>query len=293
MIIAELNGGLGNQLFQYANVRSQSLRKATDFFLDVSSFERQRIHNGFELNRIFSQNFPISGPLQVRQLFKTPLNLNLQQLIARTFLKKFQKVYIREPHFEYWSGINEIPNQCYLSGYWQSEKYFLNYEMQIRKDLKFPRFDDDLNCHVENMIRSSPCSVSVHIRRGDYVSNPRAASYHGLCSPQYYQDAFTFFSERGIKINPFIFSDDINWVRSNIRFPGLNPIFIDHNTGDQSFKDMALMSICRHHIIANSSFSWWGAWLSMSNNKIVIAPKKWFDKNLNTADLIPGSWIRI
>jgi hypothetical protein len=290
MIIAELNGGLGNQLFQYANARSQSLSRGTNFLLDISPFECQRIHNGFELNQIFSGKFPICDSVDIKQLFKIPLNLKLQQLLSRTSLKKFQKVYIREPHFEYWPGISKIPDQCYISGYWQSEKYFLNYEKQIRQDLIFPPFKDEMNLYIEGKIRSSSCSVSVHIRRGDYASNPKANSYHGLCPPKYYQDAFSTFSDKGLKIDPFVFSDDIDWVRANIQFDGLSPVFVDHNKGNQSYKDMALMSFCHHHIVANSSFSWWGAWLNPSNNKIVIAPKKWFDKDLNTADLIPNSW---
>jgi hypothetical protein len=292
-IIVELNGGLGNQLFQYANARARSLEKGVDFLLDISAFDRSRIHNGFELNKIFKAEFPVAKSKNIAKMFGAPLSLKMHHLLSRTLFRGLQKRYIREPYFQHWPGINNIPTSCYLSGYWQSEKYFIEHTIQIRDDLQFPAFVGSENMRLEMQIKASSCAVSVHVRRGDYASNPTATSYHGLCPPSYYQSAFELFAQKGLKIDPFVFSDDIEWVKNNIRFEGLSPVFISHNFGSHSYEDMALMSICRHNIIANSSFSWWGAWLNGGNDKIVVAPKNWFSKPLNTNDLLPKSWIQL
>ncbi len=135
--------------------------------------------------------------------------------------------------------------------------------------------------------------VSIHIRRGDYVTNTSANDFHGLCSLEYYSAGIEYVLSRVPDATLDVFSDDIEWARLNIRIPAPT-IFIDHNQGRSSWEDMRLMSRCQHHIIANSSFSWWGAWLNPSPDKIVIAPSKWFaDSSILTDDIVPSTWIRI
>ena len=294
MIIANLNGGLGNQMFQYANAKALAARKGVDFLADVSLYEKRVMHQGFELGRIFDLPVSlatISDLKKVLGIFQSPL---ANRILARLpLLKNLPKKFICEPHFEYWNGLQDCPENAYIFGYWQSEKYFLDHEEQIRREFSFKPFTDSVNIELAQKIKDSPCAVSLHIRRGDFVSNPKANTYHGALPPSYYADALRYLSKELPSLELFVFSDDIEWVKANVDFATHPVHFVSHNTGANSFQDMALMSLCNHHVIANSSFSWWGAWLNPSKDKIVIAPKDWFMKPINTKDLIPSSWIRL
>ena len=133
----------------------------------------------------------------------------------------------------------------------------------------------------------------MHIRRGDYVSNPTTNKLHGTCSLEYYHNAVDIIAAKVSNPHFFIFSDDHEWARNNFKID--YPLtFVAHNNAGKNYEDMRLMSLCKHHIIANSSFSWWGAWLGSNPKKIVCAPRGWFkDKSLNTNDIIPSDWSRI
>lgn len=136
-------------------------------------------------------------------------------------------------------------------------------------------------------------AVSLHVRRGDYVSNLTINQFHGTCSLEYYNQAIAQIAKKVETPHFFVFSDDPEWVKSNLKID-YSITIVDHNNADKNYEDIRLMSLCKHHIIANSSFSWWGAWLCRNPNKIVIAPLKWFnDKSINTTDLIPDGWIKI
>ena len=179
-----------------------------------------------------------------------------------------------------------------MDGFWQSDKYFLKYESEIRKDFSFPSFTDRVNINLLSEIINSN-SVSIHIRRGDYIQMNSAIESHPLCSIKYYQSAISKIKEIIEKPKFYFFSDDIEWVKNQF-FSVENAIFVNHNKGKDSYKDMQLMANCKHNIIANSSFSWWGAWLNPNPKKIVIAPKNWFkDTSIDTSDLIPSTWIRL
>ena len=294
MIIANLNGGLGNQMFQYANAKALAARKGIDFLADVSLYEKRLMHQGFELGRIFDLPVSLASKSDLKKvlgIFQSPL---ANRILARLpLLKNLPKKFICEPHFEYWNGLQDCPENAYIFGYWQSEKYFLDHEEQIRREFSFKPFTDSVNIELAQKIKDSPCAVSLHIRRGDFVSNPKANTYHGALPPSYYADALRYLSKELPSLELFVFSDDIEWVKANVDFATHPVHFVSHNTGANSFQDMALMSLCNHHVIANSSFSWWGAWLNPSKDKIVIAPKDWFMKPINTKDLIPSSWIRL
>lgn len=290
MIIDSIIGGLGNQMFQYAAGRALALQRNQPLRLDLSSFEGYRLHHGFMLQNVFDCPTDIATEEEVRNTLGWQYPSVVRRLIARRELAAFRsRGFVVEPHFHYWPEIKYVPHDCYLMGYWQSEKYFKEAASQIRKDFTFKStltgMNAELSGHIVNMD-----SVSLHVRRGDYVSNPKTNANHGVCSLDYYQSAIRYISEYVEAPNFFIFSDDINWAKENLRvdFPCR---YIDHNQGSESYNDMQLMSLCQHQIIANSSFSWWGAWLNINPDKIVIAPKNWFANETNIQDLFPQGWV--
>lgn len=289
MIITKIIGGLGNQMFQYAAGRALSIRNNTTLALDVSGFKSYKLHQGFEFPRLFNQHYAIATSADVFKMLTWQSPALVRRFLARKpFASLSHKKFVAEPHYHYWAGITAVPRDCYLTGYWQSEKYFSDVATQIREDFSFVTPFEGKNATLAEKI-SAVNAVSLHIRRGDYVSNPQATATHGLCSLHYYHDAIRYIAERVEKPEFFVFSDDIAWVRENLKieFPHH---YVDHNSGVQSYNDMRLMSLCQHNVIANSSFSWWGAWLNSSPTKLVIAPKKWFATNVDTSDLYPSSW---
>ncbi|MBU3612838.1 alpha-1,2-fucosyltransferase [Polynucleobacter sp. MG-27-Goln-C1] len=292
MVISNIIGGLGNQMFQYAAGRALAVNSATDFKLDISEFEGYGLHQGFELGNVFSCPISIADQKSIKSI----LGWQEPKFIRRTLSRKSFSIFrkrslIFEPNFNYWNGLEQNAGNAYLTGYWQSQRYFETIENLVRQDFTFK-----LPLSNENKILASRIqevnSVSIHIRRGDYIHNPSANAVHGICTLDYYSKAISIFLKEVDAPQFFIFSDDIDWVRLNLEVPG-SPTFIGHNVGKNSFVDMQLMSLCKHNIIANSSFSWWGAWLNPNPHKVVIAPSQWFKSLINTEDLIPLAWRRI
>jgi hypothetical protein len=184
-----------------------------------------------------------------------------------------------------------LPDNSYLSGLWQTEKYFKDCEEIIRTEFTFKQPLNKKNSELSETIRRKN-SVSIHIRRGDYIYNSEEYKIHGLCSIDYYKKAVECIANKAGELTLFIFSDDIEWVKNNLKFD-FPIIFVDNNV-DDIHEDLRLMSLCKHNIIANSTFSWWGAWLNNNKEKIVIAPKKWFNEfEADTKDIYPDSWMRI
>lgn len=292
MIIPQIIGGLGNQMFQYAAARALSIEKNTPLKLDISSFKNYKLHQGFELGKVFNCEIKIAEPKDMKLVLGWNCPSICQRILARSFMAFFRpKNLIYEPHPSYWSGIKYVPDNAYLVGYWQSENYFSNSSEQIRKDFSFREPLKDGNLSLQVQIAESN-SVSLHIRRGDYVTNSKAAAVHGLCTIEYYYSAIQFISSRIENPVFYIFSDDIRWVKENLKISFLHH-FIDGNYKEKSNIDMRLMSQCKHHIIANSSFSWWGAWLGENKNKIVVAPARWFLNNPDIHGLLPSSWVKL
>jgi len=292
MIVTNIIGGLGNQMFQYAAARALSLRKNTELILDVSGFENYALHQGFELDRIFNCLDGANGAVSVRANFGGVYSPLARRLLSRRQLSFIRpKKLIYEPHFQYWPGIASVADDCYLTGYWQSEKYFQQYSNEIRRDFSFKPPLSDINFAISEQIENVN-SISLHVRRGDYVNDPTTTSVHGVCSLDYYKSAIDYMVDRVDNPHFFLFSDDINWVKENLKinFPHT---FVNHNTGAESYNDMRLMSLCDNHIIANSSFSWWGAWLNPIQTKVVIAPKYWFRNGNDVTDLFPPSWVTL
>lgn len=292
MIIGKILGGLGNQMFQYAATRSLAASKDVPYSLDVSLFSRYRLHQGFEINSIFDCTPRIATKEEIASVLKWQSSEIMRRLLSRPDFSGFRlSSWVHEPHFNFWSEFFDAPSDCYLDGYWQSEKYFENVQDIIRKDFHFRLPMSQQNILVANEIKKSK-SISLHVRRGDYVENKIANQTHGVCSPDYYRMAIEVMARKNKNPKFFIFSDDIDWVKKNIAIEHDHD-FVDHNKGTESYNDMRLMSMCQHHIVANSTFSWWGAWLNPNREKFVIAPNKWFAKSNNAGDLIPDSWMTI
>ncbi len=286
MIIVKLTGGLGNQLFQYALGRHLAIKNKCQFKLDITGFETYKLHN-YTLP-YFNITEMVASPLEILWL-KNPARRVLER-----FLPFSMRSYAEERGFTFDPNIFNVGSNIYIDGYWQSEKYFKEIEDIIRKDftLKEP-ISEEAKRISEQIMKSE--SVSLHIRRGDYAKNERTKKVHGLCSPEYYSQALAFILRKTANPKLFIFSDDITWAKTNLDLHDIPAVFVsDGNDKVKNFEELYLMNLCKHNIIANSTFSWWGAWLNSNVGKIVIAPKRWFvDETKNTNDLIPETWIRI
>jgi hypothetical protein len=295
MICISINGGLGNQMFQYACGKALALKHETSLvvYLDSINKNSKTTTNRFVQLEVFKLKLNVANLSELKIL--RPLFYRILNTLSFKFgFKGIQKPsYFVEKNFSYNSKINKVSKNCFLSGYWQSSKYFNSFESIIRKEFTFKDRLVGKNLSIFHEIRNSN-SISLHIRRTDFLTTANNKT-HGVCSLEYYKTAIQFICE---KINNpifFVFSDDIQWAIKNMTMP-YEFTFVSENYNENSHIDMHLMSICKHNIIANSSFSWWGAWLNQNPNKIVISPKNWFlNKKLNdqTGDLIPDSWIRM
>lgn len=290
MIITRLIGGLGNQLFQYAVGRHLAEIHKTELKIDTSGFEAYKLHKYSLWPFNIQENFASSQ--EIRALTKRP---NVERVLSRTLRRppRTTSTYIRENlSFHFDPDILSLPNGVYLDGYWQSEKYFADIAGIIRREftVKTPQKERDKELAE---LTASCDSVSLHIRRGDYVSNARTNQILGTCDLDYYFHCVEYLAQTVKNPHLFIFSDDPEWARENLKL-SYPMTLVDHNGADKNYEDLRLMSECRHHIIANSTFSWWGAWLKPGKDKMVFAPKSWHaGKKFDTTDLIPDEWTRI
>jgi hypothetical protein len=284
MIIVKINGGLGNQMFQYALYRSLKQINNDIVKLDLNEVRNYNLHNGYELEKVFN-NLKIEEATD-KEIIKLIGNKGLISKIVR----KFKKSYFYSEDLNFNPDVLKFKKK-YIWGYWQCEAYFQCITEILKNEFKFKQFDDKLNIQLEDICKKENC-VSVHIRRGDYLSEENKHIYGGICEEEYYKKAIDFIREKVQNPKFIVFSNDISWCKKT--FGNDNFIYVDWNTGENSYKDMQLMSYCKHNIIANSSFSWWGAWLNSNKNKIVISPKKWINiESANTDDIIPKEWIKI
>lgn len=287
MIAVELTGGLGNQMFQYATGRSIAIHGQTQLKIDLSWFKNPDA---------FSRRTYELGCFKIQADLFEPQSLGPKRVWfrrSRNELRYGDLKLINEPHFQFYPDLLKASDNVYLKGYWQSEKYFEQAKPQIYRDFQFKSSPSFANKSMLDKIGNSQNPVSLHIRRGDYVADKKTNEFHGTASLEYYDRAIEHISKNIQTPTFFVFSDDPKWCRQNLKlnFP---TTFVDHNPPTSGYEDMRLMSTCKHHILANSSFSWWGAWLNKSGSKIVIAPKKWFqDPTINTKDLIPKKWVRL
>lgn len=287
MIVARLSGGLGNQFFQYAAARRLANVHKAELLLESSWFGEncsRTTARGYELFR-----YPIAARLMTKQDVRWPSSYT-GKILKRLPLPRRLRLY-RETDFRFDPAVLRLPDQVFLDGYWQSQGYFSDVAEMIRAELTPTISMGAADGLTAEMILGTN-SIAVHVRRGDYVTLSTAARTHGTCSLDYYREAIRVVSAKTESPSFFVFSDEPDWCRSNLRIDGPTQ-YVTHNTADAAFQDLRLMSMCRHQIIANSSFSWWGAWLNVNRTKIVIAPKRWFLTFRDSSDLIPDAWLRI
>ncbi len=295
MIVVQLSGGLANQLFQYAAAKSMALDRNVDLLLDVSllgrkNFTELETPRNFELNNFLGIKDRIANEFDL-SIFKKSLQKN--KFVYKYLTPIQRKNIYKEKYFHYNKDICNLGKDILLSGNWQSEKYFSR---------NIPYFKNSLTLKPElykNVLGKAyelknTKSVSVHIRRADYLRLKIILEWHGVLEKTYYQNCFNKMNSIiGSDYEVYYFSDDPNWVIENL-LDIKNGEIISNTISKTAYEDFYLMSQCRHNIIANSSFSWWAAWLNDNPEKTVIAPKKWFDKGpKDTQDIIPNSWLKV
>ncbi len=289
VILIKVHGGLGNQLFQYALGRSLALSSRAVVKYDKSWYATQT-KRAYELDH-FRTVTEIASEAETTTLRQYERRPGPQHFIHNLFAAN-EKIYIREIDFRYDPAILTTRAPAYLDGYWQSEKYFSSIAKQLRSELRIKEEPTGKNREMIEQMRQEG-AISVHVRRGDYVTEKRTNEFHGTTSIEYYQAAARHIMRRTQNPVIYVFSDDLAWAEANLHFPA-RTVYVSHNSPEQGYEDLRLMTHCRHHIIANSSFSWWGAWLGEHDGQIVVAPQKWFnDPAKDSSDLVPERWIRI
>lgn len=292
MIIVKVIGGLGNQMFQYALGFSLARRNNAILKIDTSDFSRYKLHR-FCLNT-FNIHSKIATAKEIEKNNNSLFSSLINNLFSKAGLPKPIKnsKCIKEKNFNFDSNILKLRGNYYLDGYWQSEKYFIEYKKLINEEFQIKSPPDEKNLKLLQKIRNCE-SVAIHVRHGDYLTNQSTNAFHGVLPLDYYSHAINIITQHVSNPVFFIFSDDPEWVKQN--FTKQIPIVIvDHNKANKNYEDLRLMSSCQHQIIANSTFSWWAAWLNANSSKIVIAPEKWFSQaDIDTRDLIPKTWHRI
>lgn len=284
MIIIKLDGGMGNQLFQYALGKSLALKLNAELKFDTHLFtpanKRQYSLHHFGIEEkisSISEKQSLEGKEYVRR--------QLNKLGFR--LKPY---WYTEHNAGYDKFVDQLTDNVYIEGFWQTEKYFKPIEESIRKQLKVKDPISAVNAeYLREIIGVN--AISLHVRRGDYITDKVTSEVHGVCDIEYYRQAIDLIGKKIEQPHFYIFSDDMEWTKANLSVHPFPATYIENNI-DAPQDDLRLMYSCKHHIIANSSFSWWGAWLGDAPNKMVIAPKKWF-RSLENDDIIPPKWISI
>lgn len=286
-------GGLGNQMFQYA-LSFALTKKGIKTGISISRFFISFHHNGFLLCKAFKiklgfpNNFLNFILDKCEILYKNRIAGSILRRIIPFYHKSRYNLYKEKEEFIFDKDIFNQQNSFFV-GIWQVESYFKDLQEEILKEFTFKEPKDSKNTGLIEKIKETE-SVSIHIRRGDYL-NPEWEKILGVIKGvQYYKNAIKYIS-RKIK-NPvyFVFSDEIDWVKNNLKLT--NCVFVDHNKGKLSYIDMYLMSLCKHNIIANSTFSWWAGWLNSNNDKIVIMPERWINGKSDEG-IFPESWVKI
>jgi len=298
-IIVQLMGGLGNQLFQYAVGRNIAKMNNFSLKLDLSWFRyhprwfKYHPYRPYSLNH-FATLKDIASLAEVAELRGLTWVHLKEKILHKVYADRpySKQTMIRERTVDFDPEILQISSGAYLSGYWQSEKYFKDIEDIIRKEFTVITPPDPENIKIANEIRETE-GVCIHVRRGDYISDPKANQNIGVCSLDYYYRSIDYIMSRVEKPHFYIFSDDPDWTQQHIAIDAPTT-YIHNNPSDKNYEDLRLMTYCKHFIIANSSFSWWGAWLSANQQKLVVAPAQWFNGiQYNDDDRLPKEWIRL
>jgi hypothetical protein len=286
MVIVKIIGGLGNQMFQYAYAKALQ-QKGYNVKIDISAFETYTLHGGYGLNK-YGIDLEVANKHEINKFGAVGLISKI-----RNKLKIKNSKIIRETNLLFDKNLLNIQDNKYVDGYFQTEKYFFNIRDKILKQFTLNDEISEYSKKIKGQIDNVKISVSLHIRRGDYLTNVNS-NIHGTCDLEYYKKAISILNDKIGEINYFIFSDDIVWVKENLIIN--QAVYIDSKEKRIPHEDMYLMSLCDHNIIANSTFSWWGAYLNQNSEKIVIAPKRWFanQKMETTAkNIVSESWITL
>jgi len=293
MIISKLYGGLGNQLFQYALGKHLAVKNKTDLKFDITALENMNpdiTYRKYELHNFNISAF-VASAKEIETIKRDHLKGIRKSIYWRLQYRKpyYKQNYIKEKAFVFDSNILSASDNVYLDGYWQSPLYFNNIrDILLEELMPVQTLIESENMYLLEILNKA--SVSIHLRRGDYITNFKNKEVYLEIPIGYYNEAIRFIEQKIDNPVFFIFSDDNNWVKNNFNLK--NCIFVEEIN---PVKSMFLMSNCKHNIIANSTFSWWGAWLNNNNNKIVVSPAHWFAKNsgLTSASLMPDTWIKL
>lgn len=293
IIISKFEGGLGNIMFQYALGKNLALKNKSTLLFDITSYKTNPLGDySFALEKFnIDIRNNVASLKQIKSLKKYKVRPGRRWFLHNYFFADNRR-FIQEKTFNLNPNILTLGNNIYLQGWWQTEKYFKDIREVLLKDFTIKNPSRDINKKIAEQIQHTS-SVGIHIRRCDYVTNPKTKKHHGVLSEQYYKNALEKIKSTVENPLLFVFSDDIHSVQQNM-FSDFETVYIDWNK-KESQEDMHLMSLCKHNIIANSSFGWWGAWLNQNEDRLVIAPSQWFadtPKN-KTKDIIPEDWIQI
>ena len=291
MIIVKFSGGIGNQLFQYAAGLRIAIRNRTELKADLSSYSTDDLRQ-FRLH-VFDVRLEQARRLDYEPFKK--LRIYGKRHMPLLLLERLGVIHLPRTYTHlcpsFFPKLLKAGRHSLLNGYWQSEEYFRDISTELRRNLEFVAPLPKEVQQLANEIAHKKC-LSVHIRRGDYVANSTNLSNHGVCSVNYYKEALTYFQSRYEIDQVLIFSDDIPWVKENLPI-GLPHIYAS-SISSEDYQDLYLMQHCIYHIIANSSFSWWGAWLSQADPLHIIAPKQWFaNPSYDSSRIVPTNWHRI
>lgn len=281
MIITKITGGLGNQLFQYSLGKAVADYHKVPLKLDISAYKAYTLHKGYRLDQ-----FKISAAIATKNDIKRLKGSETltSRILRKAGLVKNKSYFTEKQRTIYDEEVFDLATR-YLDGYWQNQQYFLSIRKIIIQEFQTKEPLSDKAYNYQDQITKSN-AVSLHIRRGDYLKHPEI----GVLDVSYYKHAVEYIKNRIEAPRFFIFSNDFGWCQENLDFID-NPIYVENT--ETEIDDLVLMSNCGHNIIANSSFSWWGAWLNGSENKVVISPRKWMAVNPKNHKWVPHEWLQL
>ena len=293
MIVVRLSDGLGNQMFQYALALKLRNMYKTKVVFDMEYFQNNPLRK-YELGVFGIKVEPVSELIPYRY----PMTL-WKRVLLRIYpvdiLTGIQYVLERDKSYNDFVPMKnlDVNRIVVIQGFWQSEKYFCDISAEICRAFSFKKAPNVENENMIQQIKKTNNSVGIHVRRGDYLTDMGARDSFGTCSLEYYKRGMAYLEKKYGEMNYFMFSDDIDWVRKSFH-EYTNVTYVSHNKCKHAYEDMRLMSLCQHNIIANSTFSWWGAWLNNNPGKTVVAPRRWFQNDkIAPKDIIPSSWIKL
>jgi len=292
MIIIKLQGGLGNQLFQWAFGLSLANKSNAELKFDTESYVTDKLRS-LEISTLVD-GIAIAKKNEIKKIRLENNTLNLlKRKIETLFNPYFKRTIICENTYLYDVRLDsQNYTSNYFEGYWQNEKYFINNRKQILNKINFKiNNSKSYNQYKLQITETDSTAIAIHVRRGDYINDRRILEIHGICSLDYYKTSVRLMNEKYNNIHFYIFSNDLNWCEKKFSFIK-NKTYVKNT--ETVFEDLELMSLCKGQIIANSSLSWWSAWINQNPNKKVIAPKKWFNKTtINYSELVPENWLKL